>query len=217
MIKRGITLLEVLVAVAIVATLTAILWAVLAPSSLSRSRHASVTAGLRQCVVAFNIYRSNNDDKYPLDWVGMGFSKPNSHPDWVKRGARPVVDNPPSYPASWQEHPDKTVPDTRVMNRPAPLSWDMPLGVQQVLAKYTPDYPFDEAQDPMFHCSWMFLEGTGKPSFFTLGEHKEVLMMPGQDRRILASFLDGHVRWDYFSGHKWREEYFWQRWWGGLK
>lgn len=79
---RGITLVEVLIAVAIVATLVVVLWFVLGPASKGKAIEARIRSELTQIHLAMNLYREDYDGQLPTNFesltrhVGKDLSKP---------------------------------------------------------------------------------------------------------------------------------------------
>jgi prepilin-type N-terminal cleavage/methylation domain-containing protein len=215
-INRGITLVEILMVIAIISVVSAILWALLAPSMRKSSHRAAVKVGLKQATAAFAIYRADHDDKFPIDWKGMGFSRPNTRQDLVARGARKIIDAPISFPGSWAELAPR-VPDIRRFDRPCLLTYHFFGLIQKWMSSYTPEYPFDEQKNSVFLAPFL-VEGTGKeqPTWW-LNEKKEEIMLVGYDVSNLAGYADGHVGWELTGTSRWQIELNYYRWYGGLK
>jgi prepilin-type N-terminal cleavage/methylation domain-containing protein/prepilin-type processing-associated H-X9-DG protein len=69
MTRRGFTLIELLVVIAIIAILAAILFPVFARAR-EKARQASCSSNLKQIGIAFLMYASDYDSRYPSNWTG---------------------------------------------------------------------------------------------------------------------------------------------------
>ena len=85
--KRGITLVEILVVTLIIAILSAILWMVLAPKAKESAFEVQIKNDLKQLVGGLHVYMADNDDKY----APMMTSLPDTLPKRMKatRAMRP--------------------------------------------------------------------------------------------------------------------------------
>ncbi len=173
----------------IVATLAGILWMVLAPKMMRSARTAAIMGGLKQAAAGLAIYRGDNNDTFPADWHEFGFSKPNSAEN-IKEGAWPIIDAPPSYPESWR---------TEQGYGSTELTYLYNSGVQNIIATYTPKYPFDEQSHPAFRANFFpkLIEENGHEWSFAPPDMR-IFRGNGETYRIyssLGSFTDGHVKW----------------------
>src|SRR5512138_1741237 len=64
--KRGVTLIEILIVVGIILTLTVVIWVVVGPAVKKKSYETLVRNDLHQIYVAINVYRNQYDDDLPL-------------------------------------------------------------------------------------------------------------------------------------------------------
>lgn len=74
---RGITLVETLAVISIVAVLTAVLTFAVFGRSQKEAVRASIKSDLKQCVMAINMYLADNDGGYPRYMHETGYGAPD--------------------------------------------------------------------------------------------------------------------------------------------
>jgi prepilin-type N-terminal cleavage/methylation domain-containing protein len=216
--KRGLTLIEIIIVVAIVGLLTVILSAVIAPRVMNSSRDTAVFNMLRQCSISLNIYRADHDSAYPGSWFELGFTRKNL-PKYVALGADPVIGDPPSFPHSWIDPvpPMKGKPAEPVLTtsfKPS-IGYVMQIPYQRALRKFKPDYPFEESKDAMFIASFR-KKVVPAPQFITVfsGPEKRAVSVEATPALSPMITAEGAAKWgkpDEIHG-AWRREVDWYRW-----
>ena len=184
--KTGITLVETLIVLGIVATLMGVLWLIVGPRVLVSSRKAAISAGLKQASTGLAIYRADYDDAYPADWQDFGFAKSNT-PENISKGSYAIVPGPPEYPKSWMTENGMGVTE---------LTYLYNSGVQRLLSRYKPVYPFDEHLYPIFAANFFVrLEVEHGHLWSFVPPNYTRYSTPGKEYVRLACFTDGHVAW----------------------
>jgi type II secretory pathway pseudopilin PulG len=186
--QRGITFAEVLIVMGIIATLSGILWMVLAPKVMQSARTAAITGGLKQAAAALAIYRGDNNDAFPDDWRDMGFEKPNL-PKYIALGSVRTLSAPPSYPESWRTQESTGLTE---------LSYLYHVGIRSLISKYEPRYWFDEHEHPTFAAKFFEKLSPGNESAWSFVP-PDMTVFTGNGkvkaRKRLGGYTDGHVKW----------------------
>jgi hypothetical protein len=194
---------------AIIATLTGILWMILAPKSVFEARTASISSGLKQAATGLAIYRGDNNDAYPGDWDDFGFTRPND-PKYIAMGANRLIPGPPSYPESW-----RTEGNFGATN----LTYLFNSLVQSFVSQYNMTYPFDDQKYPIF-AAYFFQKTVDEHGHdFTFSPpHMSIFTGHGETYKIynrLGGYADGHVKWGPILDI-WQKELSYRRYYGDL-
>jgi len=182
--KRGITLVEVLVVTAIVASLAAVLWMVLAPAAKKRALQARVTSDLRQIADAINQYMGDDDDRYPLEL-------------WDLKTTDPGINLKP--PTTRAEFPECD-------SGPGWYYFTQPERVVQGEKTYDAVFPFDPQSNPIVKAHFMCRLPGGTEGFTIVLPDGKQEHHAGPLRYDLGARLDGSVGW-FDALEEWEIEY----------
>ena len=102
-LNRGVTLIETLAVVAILAVLMGVVWMAVAGRVKQGAKQARIKSDMRQVVLAVNLYRSDNDGGLPSNWPQFGYYKVTKKGAYG--GGYPLQDmydpKPPAYDVSY--------------------------------------------------------------------------------------------------------------------
>ena len=139
----------------------------LGPRAKKAAKEAAVRSDLKQCVVAINIYMTDNDNRYPLSMTSFRGKLPQAEPTFSQDhyGAPGGYYTPYSY-------------DVRYMER-----------------TFNFKYKFDSTKHPVVKALFMQRDRGQFPDNFMVrpGEYQWMDLVGHSE--LLSGFLDGHVNW----------------------
>jgi hypothetical protein len=181
--RKGITLVEVLVVTAIVVSLVAVGWMLLAQAAKRRALEVGVRNDLRQFVVALTMYKSDYDGVYPL-----GADALHRH-----------VPNVPLEPTNIRE----PLPGCGAGS--VEYHFTRNISILTLEKKYHAEYPFDERVNPVVKTPGICRKpGTTQEFVFYGAGHWQPRVR--EVKLVLGAKIDGSVGW-FDSLEQWEEEF----------
>lgn len=171
--RRGITLVEVLVVIAIIGILAATLTVLLGPATRRKGLETRVRSDLRQLSSAINIYMGDHDGGYPQD-IDKDFS-----PRLNMRVPELDTETPSPY-GGWMGE--------------ARYYYVYPWPVQCSEKKYNYEIKFDPARHPILVADFL-IQDRGPKVVRRVRIAGIVSYRPMPDHWALGVLLDGSVKW----------------------
>ena len=168
--RRAVTLVEVLVAIAILMLIATIVWLALGPVAKEKSVEARIRSDLKQIVTAVNIYMADNDDKLPLREDALPKGTPKKIEGLDKHGS---IGSPYGGNGYFYTQPYR----------------------MQVFSERFARYPWDSKSDPIVK-AYMRFRVTGQKERYLDFDHKGGTQWKVREQTLLlGGRLDGSIAW----------------------
>lgn len=183
LVKKGVSLVEVQIVIAIIAVLSALAHTAVAPGMKRKSREAEIKSSLRQFTSAINLYQADHNDVLPPSSAAFREYSREQLPPWR-------LDERYRYPAT-------------ATSGHITFFYTMPLQVQQISAVASLNHEFDPAKNAIVKFpAWQKDRPEGASTTLKrtlyLGRARTPKEITVTSAMVLGSRLDGSVDWFHF-------------------